>query len=124
MNAGDVIRVPYPFYWGEYEALDEGGPHKVKTWMPGTYAEFVGPDSAEDFADGMGEMVLTVVSVHKPGRFPTRVFYTRQWIDPSGNSFGKNNCRITTSQQFKRMAKGYLFPFSLDNDQLEARSNG
>lgn len=115
MNEGDEIRVPYPFYLEAYQAMDEDGPHETMSWRPGTQIEDVGPygDTA-NFADAMGGMVLTVVSIHKPGRFPERVFYTRKFVDPTGREFGKGGCKIATAQKFKRLCQGYRFPFTVD----------
>ena len=64
----------------------------------------------------MGSMVLTVVDVFKPGRYPARVFYTRQWIDPDGKVFGKSALRMTTVSAFLRRTRGYMHDFYLDGE--------
>lgn len=113
LSEGDVFRVLYPFCRGEYNHAEEDGWRTSKTWRPGVEADYCG-ENIENYADAMGEMVLTVVSVHKPGRFPTRVFYTRQWVDPDGRPFGKGGCKIATSEKFKRLTRGFRFPFTVD----------
>ena len=106
-DVGQELIAPYPFYRGTYTEFDVDGPYEAETWIPGVRNELVPPDSAEAVYDGLGKIILEVVSVHKPGRFPCRVFFTRQWEDPSGRRFGSRQCRIATLQKFRRLAKGY-----------------
>ena len=44
--------------------------------------------------------LLTVVDIHKPGRFPTRVFYTRQWKDPTAKFSAKPGCALRRLMRF------------------------
>jgi hypothetical protein len=119
MKAGDVFRVKYPFVRAEYEEhdADEYGLSvtTVKSWKPGV--EFIAcgyyGDDTEAVCDAEGEMVLTVIDVHKPGRFPARVFFTRSWVDPDGKAFGKGALRITTVPAFKRRTAGYMHEYTL-----------
>ena len=113
INDGAVYRVPYPFVLEDFTAYDEDGLSTTKSWRPGVRFAAVGPEESEAVADGIGQQVLTVVSVHKPGRFPTRVFYTQEWISPNGNRFGKTKCRVTTMQAFGLRARGYRFEWAL-----------
>lgn len=107
------IRAPYPFFrvlgtnW-----KDVMGP-EIMCWRPGTRAEHCAPDDVESVADGLGLIVLTEVSRHKPGKYPERVFYVRQWIDPEGKQFGKTDLRMTTAQAFARLCKGYRHDFEM-----------
>jgi hypothetical protein len=117
LAAGMVFRAPYPFVRDEYEEVDADGIHKIKTWKPGTRFEWVGPEDTECIADAMGEIILTVVSVHQPGRFPTRVFFTRRWRDPNGREFGKGACRCAISSKFRRLARGYAHEFVMAREQ-------
>jgi hypothetical protein len=114
---GAVFRAPYPFVRTTYTEQDEDGYAEVKSWKPGTrfVERFIYPDHIESdcLADGVGEIILTVVSIHKPGRFPTRVFFTRKWQRPDGREFGKPKCHCVTSDKFKRLAKGYRFDFEI-----------
>ena len=106
-DAGQEFVGWYPFYLGTYTEHDEDGRLEFKTWVPGVRDGFVPPDEAISVYDGIGKIILTVISVHKPGRFPHRVFFTRQWEDPAGRRFGKSACRVATLQKFRRLAKGY-----------------
>jgi len=114
ITEGGVFRFKYPFVRAEYEALDEDGPHIRPTWNPGIRWEDYGPEDCCAFADGEGEAVLTVVSIHRPGRFPTRVFYTRKFISPDGDEFGKGGLRIATLEKFRRLARGYRFHYEIE----------
>lgn len=111
LEVGAVFRVPYPFIRDTFTERDETGFYEVKTWRPGARPEDDEPDGVEFVADGMGEIILTVVSTHKPGRYPTRVFFTRKWINPDGKEFGKNGCRMTTAGKFRRLVRGYAHAF-------------
>ncbi len=125
MQAGDVFTVAYPFLRStfEHQEMDVDGPINSTrpTWRPGTEytseAVYVGhgeyDERVENVADAMGQMVLTVVSVHKPGRYPTRVFFTRQFVTPEGKAFGKTMLRMMTLAAFTRRTRGYLVPFVL-----------
>lgn len=110
---GQVIEVPYPFIWEDYHGLDADGPFTKKSWQPGVHNVMVYPDECEAVADGLGAQILTVVSVHKPGRFPARVFFTRTWRDPDGKKFGKGKCRVMTVEAFRRRARGYREEFTV-----------
>lgn len=120
LTEGMVFRQPYPFVRDEYEECDQDGIAKVKTWRPGVRHEWAGPEDTEAVADAMGEMILTVVSIHKPGRYPTRVFFTRRWMRPDGREFGKTKCRCTTSQRFRQLARGYEHEFRLATPEEQA----
>lgn len=113
--AGTEFRVRYPFIRDTYTEYEQDGPCEMRTWRPGVRMEqiYIPPDSAdvEAQADGEGEMILAVISVHKPGRFPTRVFYTRRWRDPAGREFGKARCMFCTLEKFRRLTRSYQHPY-------------
>ena len=119
IETGAVFSVPYPFSHTTVD-LPSGDPEApystFKSWKPGPYWEQCEGGDFDAFADGVGAMLLTVIDVHKPGRFPARVFFTRQWRDPNGKVFGKGALRITTVPAFRRRIKGYLHEFYLDGE--------
>lgn len=95
----DIFEVEFPFH------RPRRGPFP---WKPGSrmmtcLAEF----QSHLEADGMGRMLLNRISVHKPGTYPERTFYTRTWVDPDGNQFGKPDLKITASYRFKSLCSGY-----------------
>ncbi|MET3371971.1 hypothetical protein ABIC89_001012 [Variovorax boronicumulans] len=126
IEAGAVFKVPYPFMRIEYDLTEWNGEDAlassiVKSWKPG--CEYVprGPygEDSEGVCDGEGWMVLTVVEVFKPGKYPARVFFTRQWVDPEGRTFGKNNLRIMTLPAFKRRAAGWFAePYTVQQEEV------
>lgn len=116
----DIFYVEYPFVACEYEdwtTAKEANEFKaeIKTsWRPGVTWEECGPEDSEAIAHGMGKMVLQVVSTHKPGKYPERVFYTRYYVDPFGKEFGKANMlRVISKAGFTRLISGYRHPFTV-----------
>lgn len=120
ITAGRVFAVAYPFVLEDVD-VPPGDPEAlelvtIKIWRPGVEWEQEDEGSAAACADAFGEMLLTVVDVHKPGRFPTRVFYMRQWKDPTGKVFGKGGLRIATLEKFKRLCRGYRHDIWVDGE--------
>jgi len=120
INVGAMYRAPYPFRIDAYIAFDEEGCGAVPTWIPGVRQEPRAPDGVDSdcIADGLGFMCLHVVSLHKPGKFPPRVFYVRTWEDPNGRVFGKKSLRMTTLAAFRRLLRGYRHEYELKTGKL------
>lgn len=107
---GTVFECAYPFVRKPYGAgpYDEDEAPVIElTWTPGVRFIPWGPEDTEAVHDGIGARIATVVSVHKPGRYPSRVFYTVQWRDPDGRTFGKPKLRMAALEKFRRQARGY-----------------
>jgi hypothetical protein len=112
-----MSEVAFPFVRCKADIHDgEGGYVTIDSWKPGTRAVMRWVDESEDVADAMGVMKLTEVSRHKPGRYPERVFYVRQFTDPDGRTFGKANLRMTTAQNFKRLCSGFSYKYRMATD--------
>ena len=111
IEAGSVFAFSYPFIREEREVYEEDGPVMMKSWRPGVRYEPVYQDDSEAIADGLGEQIVRVVDVHKPGRYPPRVFFTREWKDPSGKVFGKPGLHIKTLDAFRRLVSGYRYEY-------------
>lgn len=121
IEIGKTYSVLYPFVLRDVDVAPDDPeaavPKTIKSWCPGVEWERNDPYSdADACADALGEMLLTVIDIHKPGRFPVRVFYTRQWKDPNGHTFGKGALRIATMEKFRRLAKGYQHEVYIDGD--------
>lgn len=119
---GDKFEVRYPFVRETVTLFDCDEGREETGWRPGCDREgiedgFGGYDYA---ADAHGQMLLEVVSTHKPGKFIERVFYIRQWRDPDGKVFGKNKLRVTTVAAFGRLLKGYRHEYECDELEDEA----
>lgn len=118
--AGATFTVAYPFVRDTFDSWENDGEGNavtvpMATWKPGVRFEPNGPEDTEAVADALGRMTLTVIDAFKPGRFPRRVFYTRQFTTPEGRPFGKGGLRIKTLDAFRRIAKGYYHEFRLAN---------
>lgn len=114
-KAGDVFTVEFPFLRDEYD----DGETCSQTWKPGgnVVENYIGRLYAQ--CHGKGHQELTVVSVHQPPGFPTRVFYTRKWIDPDGKKWGKNALRIKTADAFRRTATRYAYEMVIVTPEAE-----
>lgn len=114
---GDVFEVIYPFVLENVDIIDDstGKPFSTKSWRPGINVEFVDPyGETEAYAHANGKMVLTVHGFYKPGRFPSRVFFTRKFVDPEGHEFGKNGLKICTLGKFRRISSRYRVKHEID----------
>jgi hypothetical protein len=109
----ESIKVIYPFVREAYQAFGPNGYEDLETWRPGVRFEHVGSEDLGSVADGVGHVVYTEISRHKPGKYPTRVFFTRSWIDPDGNAFGNSCLRIVTLQKFNRLIAGYRYRYGI-----------
>lgn len=127
---GQVFTVRYPFTRAVYQEPqfdEEGSSHTdVPTWKPGGYdwREHDYSDRLAAVADGAGELQLTVISVHQPGRYPTRVFFTRKWKSPDGKLFGRGKLEVVTIEKFRRTAAGYMHPWVVEDRGPDAVKAG
>lgn len=114
--SGAKFRVKYPFVKEDVSLISEDGPYDAKSWRPGVSIEYTGDYKMDMdvYANGEGEMILTVVDTFKPKGYPKRVFYTRKFIDPDGHEFGKNRLLISTLEKFRRHASGYALHYDMD----------
>lgn len=119
IKEGDEFVVPYPFVRCKAFVYDYDGGAEIDSWKPGTIGRMVGPEDAEEVAHGVGAMTLIVVSLHKPGKYPMRVFFTRKWKNPDGEEFGKGALRMTTVPAFRRRVSGYMYPFTVSEAEPE-----
>jgi hypothetical protein len=108
-EANSVFKIAYPFVKSTYTEHDGENFYEAPCWKPGVRGELVYPDDSKNVADAMGYQILTIIDIHKPGKYPARVFYIRQWQDPNGIIWGKTNLRIKSLSAFKRDTKGYRY---------------
>lgn len=119
MSPGDSFTIPYPFWRSE-------GPDWVTgaieaQWMLGTeYREYNQHDDGHDYADSLGSSTFTVVSIHKPGTYPERVFYVQSFTDPDGHEFSSGRLRCRSRSYFKRLISSYLKPYKLASGEGES----
>lgn len=121
-SPGAFFEARYPFVRDTYSTFDGEGYLDVTSWKPGTRAVAVGPEDSEMVADAEGAITLTVIGVYKPGRFPTRVFFTRRWRDPDGREFGKGLCRVATVAKFYELSRGFRHQYVMAAPSLQQAS--
>ena len=115
IKQGDVFRVPYPFQKSEWIDEDREG---IQNFKPGVLKS---NESQSEYgeewtfsADGIGEMILTVVDVYTPPMpYRERIVYTVGWVDPSGNRFGKPSLQWCSVAGFRGRLR-YRHPFEID----------
>lgn len=113
LKIGQDYSCKYPFVRTKYRVYDDIDSFKeIESMRPGTEPVIYGDDTEYE-ADGVGEMILHLVSIHKPGKYPTRVFYTRRWKDPDGKVWGKKELKVTTQGNFRQMLKGFRHVYDL-----------
>lgn len=107
IESGSKFTCPYPFVMDTYDSVSsyDGEIYSEDVWRPG-----VRYDGDEAVADNSGSMVLDVISIHKPGKYPERIFFIRTWIDPDGKVFGKKRLRMATRYAFEKLTQGYRYP--------------
>lgn len=116
-SADRIFKVKFPFVTTSWTEMTADGPEPHASWKPGT--EFVedGPEGEGNLhCHAEGWMVLTVIDTFKPGRFPERVFYTRQWIDPDMRVFGATKLHMATVEKFRRISRRYLHDYVNDGE--------
>ena len=111
--------IRYPFIKDSYFDFSCDDDKPKIGWRPGVNYEKGDYQHGEFIADGEGLMLLKVISIHKPGKYPERVFYTKSWVSPDGVKFGKPGLKITTTSAFKNQIKGYRYPAIFDSIEDE-----
>lgn len=112
ITAGKVFEVPYPFKMGKFTEFDECGSYVDERYVPGFY--IAKDDDDLPAADAMGAAIYEVVSIHKPGKYLDRVFYTRRWRCPEGICFGGGRLMACSITKFRKLLKGCAYGFNLD----------
>lgn len=117
---GQIFEFDYPFIeeyvvvHGYDEKTDSVTQNKVSSWRPGTIIEGDCHGDSVAIAHGVGKQSIALVSIHRPGRFPTRVFYLRRWVTPDGKEFGKPKLLIKTASAFRTLVAGYRYPYEVE----------
>lgn len=128
LHSGDEFRFAYPFVRSTFMDFEDDGEGRLQgkeraTWKPGIFYQYTSHYGDSDcFANGTGEAILTVISTHKPGKFPARVFFTRRWKDPDGKEFGRHKCHVATLQKFSRLTRGYAYEYKITTDAAEKQA--
>lgn len=110
MSEKGEIHVPFPFH--KTLAATGGGLPDQYRWKAGIRWE-EGYQDYEAVADGMGAMVLVEIGRYTPPGFRERVFFTRQFVGPSGDRWGQPRLRVMGAAGFTRLCRGYRYPYSI-----------
>lgn len=120
---GAMIEIGYPFVLIEREGKENPNPESDQwKWRPGVRSVPVYPDSSDDFADGMGTLVVTIVSTHTPPGWPERVFFTKTWRTPEGFEFGRRKLHTLPRPAFTTLCRGFRHRFELTDDAIRIAS--
>ena len=107
--ATKVWRVEFPWH-KTLTCSDESG--QYYDWRPGIRWEG-GAEDREAFADGVGAMLLTEIGRYTPPGYRERVFYTRQFVRPSGEAVGHPKLRVMGAAGFTRLRSGYRYGYEV-----------
>jgi hypothetical protein len=112
---GDVFERKHPFTW---VVERHGEPDRdTERWRPGAWeTKYIPPDDACAICHGEGTVKFTVVSVHTPPKYPTRVFFTRQFFMPDGKPYASSRLKNCIIAKFSKDIKA--FPFLYEVEEL------
>ena len=122
VEPGATFRTPFPFLASKKQLFDEAGAREIISWRPGLEYEAQPPEGgwSKSYCNGWGSRIIEIISLHKPGKYPERVFFTRRWQPPNGAEFGKSACRVTTLSTMRRWLRdGH--PYPTDEDVIHVR---
>jgi len=110
---GQVFERPHPF---TIVRENIGDPEfETERWRPGAWdVTDEDPEYASPLANGVGLVKYTVISVHKPPGYPTRVFFTRQFFLPDGSSYRGSRLKNCISSKFAKDIKGLPFHYEVE----------
>lgn len=102
-----TVLVEFP--WCKELAGCSGGKEWYR-WRPGVRFEAGDGDAV---ADGSGDMLLTEIGRYTPPGYRERVFYTRQFVLPSGEAVGVPRLKVIGAAGFTRLTRGYRYPYEV-----------
>lgn len=108
-----TVRVPIP--WHKTEAGSCAG-RSYYRWKPGVRFDDGGED-CEAVADGIGAMLLTEIGRYTPPGYRSRVFYTRQFVLPSGEAVGKPKLKVMGATGFTHLCRGWRYSYEVVDDR-------
>lgn len=59
---------------------------------------------------------------YKPGRYPTRTFFTQTFVDPDGAVMKTSALRIKTKYAFEKMVKEFPFEFEIEPEMKPVKN--
>ncbi|MGR9413118.1 hypothetical protein [Rhizobium leguminosarum] len=111
--AGAVFERKHPFTWVEARQSDDPA-DVIERWRPGAWeTTLIPPDDACAACHGEGTVKYTVISVHKPARYQTRVFFTRHFCDPEGGWYAPNKLHHRVMTKFLSEIEEFGFRYEV-----------
>lgn len=117
MGEHTVIRIKYP--WHKTEAVYHSGTRWYR-WRPGIRWE-EGYSDKDAVADGVGAMLIVEVGRYTPPGYRERVFYTRQFVKPSGEVVGCPKLKVIGAGGFTRLCRGWRYGYELVDALADVR---
>lgn len=112
-------RVAFPWH-KELAGSDERGDYY--RWRPGIrWCDRNYDGGSEAIADGVGAMLLVEVGRYTPPGYRERVFYTRQFVLPSGEAVGRPKLKVIGAAGFTRLRQGYRYGFDVTSERADVR---
>lgn len=111
-EAGEVFERVHPFTWvTERRGATED---VVERWRPGAWdTKPIAPDDAIAACNGLGTVKFSVVSVHTPPGYPTRVFFKREFTQPDGEKYAASKLINCIARKFAKDITTFPFPFEV-----------
>lgn len=124
-ETGAVIECKWPLTWCLHYQPQIGPGHAILGWRAGVFPRDGDGGSYQSYtewdANGEGVARFTVISVHKPGKYPARVFYTREFVSPDNMPIHNKERRlhICSVAAFKKRVEGWPYSYDVYDDREE-----
>nr|WP_313011675.1 hypothetical protein [Brucella intermedia] len=114
IEAGMVFERDHPF---TLVVENKGDPDfEIERWRPGAWNVVEhGPEEALACANAIGKVKFTVVSIHQPPGYQTRVFYKRQFFMPDGEAYASGSLKNCIISKFRRDIRGFPFEYTVED---------
>lgn len=112
-EAGAVFERDHPF---TLVVENKGDPEfETERWRPGAWDKETCGEDVKSYANAVGKVRFTVVSIHRPPGYPTRVFYTRQFFLPDGKSYASGSLKNSVISKFRRDVRAFPFAYEIND---------
>jgi hypothetical protein len=114
IEAGMVFERDHPF---TYVTENSHDPELAwERWRPGAWKQLdISPEDVIACANAVGKVRFTVVSIHQPPGYQTRVFYKRQFFMPDGKAYASGSLRNCIISKFRRDIREFPFAYEVAN---------
>ncbi|MCD4509746.1 hypothetical protein LQT97_00715 [Brucella pseudogrignonensis] len=116
IEAGMIFEREHPFTLVTEKHCDPE--ETYERWRPGAWnTEVDAPygESVTFYANAVGRVRFSVVSIHTPPGYPTRVFYKRQFFMPDGKAYASGSLKNCIISKFRRDIKEFPINYEIDD---------